>query len=123
MSKEMIEYKENFISKVKRFFKNLFGRKQKEKETEKLNSKKENLASRNGSYFKESVVVRQGDEELKIASLQRDYKQGRILEEDMTDEEHRELIRLYKKQNQELKEKIDAKKKAIKKKIEDLKAS
>lgn len=120
MSKEMIEYKENFISKIKKFFKKLFGRN--EDIQENVESKKE-LNKMEKNNFKENIEVKEDEDELKIIKLQTEYKAGNIREEDMTDEEHEKLINLYKKQNKELKEKIDTKKHKIRKKLDDLKAS
>lgn len=120
MSKEIIKYKENFIFKIKKFFKKLFGRN--EYIQENVESKKE-LNEMEKNNFKESIEVKEDEEELKIIKLQTEYKAGNIREEDMTDEEHEKLIDLYKKQNKELKEKIETKKNKIRKKIDDLKAS
>ena len=120
MSKEMIEYKESFISKIKKFFKNLFGLN--ENIQENVEIKKEiNISSKNS--FRENIEIKQDEEELKIQKLQKEYKAGNIREEDMTDEEHEKLIDLYEKQNKELKEKINTKKQIIRKKLNDLKAS
>ena len=118
MSKEMIEYKENFISKIKKLFKKLFGRN--EDIQENVESKKE-LNKMEKNNFKENIEVK--EDELKIIKLQTEYKAGNIREEDMTDEEHEKLINLYKRQNKELKEKIDTKKHKIRKKLDDLKAT
>ena len=41
----------------------------------------------------------------------------------MTDDEHKKLIELYKKQNEELIEKINTKKYKIRKKLDDLSAT
>ena len=59
--------------------------------------------------FLNSIVIKQDEEKLKILKLQRDYKAGKILEEDMTKEEHKKLIELYKMQNRTLKEKLKIK--------------
>ncbi len=56
--------------------------------------------------FFNSIVIKQDEKELKILRLQRDYKAGKILEEDMTEEEYKKLIELYKRQNRTLKEKL-----------------
>lgn len=120
MSKEIIEYKENLIIKIKRFFKKLFGKK--ERIQENTDNKKE-LNNTDKNSFRENIEIKQDEEELKIIKLQKEYKAGNIHEEDMTDEEHEKLIDLYKKQNRELKEKIDIKKQIIRKKLDDLKAS
>ena len=55
--------------------------------------------------------------------MQEDFKQGNIFQEDITDEKKQKLIKLYKKQNEELKDKINKEKNEIKKILDDLKAS
>lgn len=118
MSNEIIEYKENFITKIKKFFKKIFGIKEniQESQNEKINAMEKN-------NFRENIELKQDEEELKIIKLQKEYKAGNVREEDMTDEEHRKLIDLYEKQNKQLKEKINTKRQIIRKKLDDLKAS
>ena len=118
MSKEIINYKENFITKIKKIFKKLFGIKENiQEDTEKkINNIKKN-------NFKENIEIKRDEEELNIIKLQKEYKAGNIREEDMTDEEHKKLIDLYEKQNKELKEKIETKKQRIRKRLDNLKTS
>ena len=118
MSKEIIEYKESFIFKIKKFFKKLFC--VKENIQEDTNKKINNIEKNN---FRENIKIKQDEEEMNIIKLQKEYKAGNIREEDMTDEEHKKLIDLYEKQNKELKEKIEIKKQKIRKQLDDLKAS
>lgn len=118
MGKEIIEYKDSFISKIKKFIKNLFGIKDNVKED--INEQKE-ISNMEKNDFKESIEIKQDDEELRIKRLQKEYKAGNIKEEDMTSEEHEKLIDLYKRQNEELREKINTKKQKIRKRITDLK--
>lgn len=70
--------------------------------------------------FKESIKIKQNKEELRIKKLQREYKAGNIREEDLTYEEHKKLIDLYKKQNNELKEKVRIKKSILRKKLNEI---
>ena len=118
MSKEIINYKENFITKIKKFLKKLFCVKE---NIQGNTEKKVNNIEKND--FREIIEIKQDKKELNIIKLQKEYKAGNIREEDMTDEEHKKLIELYKKQNQELKEKIDTKKQKIRQKLDNLKAS
>lgn len=118
MSKEIINYKESFITKIKKFFKKLFYVKENKQENtgEKINNIKRD-------DFRENIRIKQDEEELKIKNLQKEYKAGNINEEEMTDDEHEKLIDLYKKQNKELKDKIETKKQIIRKKLDGLKES
>lgn len=114
MSKEIIKYKEGFISKIKKIFKKIFSaRRENEQKVMDKKIQKDN--------FKENIKIKQDEEELNIKKLQKEYKAGNILEENMTDEKREKLIELYKKQNKELKDKIETKKQRIRKKLDDLK--
>ena len=119
MSKNIIEYKESFLSKIKNFFRNLFAKK--EVKQDNIESKTTHNIVKN--KFKENVEIKQDEETMKIINLQKEYKAGNIKEEDMTDDEHKKLIELYKKQNEELIEKINTKKYKIRKKLDDLSAT
>ncbi len=116
MSKNIIEYKESFLSKIINFFRNLFAKKE-VKQDNIDNNITHYIVSNN---FKENIEIRQDEETRKIINLQKEYKAGNIKEEDMTDVEHKKLIELYKKQNDELIEKINARKYKIRKKLDDL---
>ncbi len=117
MSKNIIEYKESFLSKIKNFFRNLFAKK--ELKQDNIESKTtHNIVVNNN--FKENIEIKRDEEATKIINLQKEYKAGNIKEEDMTDDEHKKLIELYKKQNEELIEKINTKKYKIRKKLDDL---
>lgn len=119
MSKDIIEYKESFLSKIKHFFRNLFVKKE-VKQNNIENKTVHNIVNNN---FKENIEIKQDEEIMKIINLQKEYKAGNIKEEDMTDDEHKKLIKLYQKQNEELIEKINAKKYKIRKKLDDLSLS
>lgn len=119
MSKDMIEYKESFLSKIKHFFRNLFAKKE-VKQDNIENKTTHNIVNNN---FKEKLEIKQDEETIKIIKLQKEYKAGNIKEEDMSDDEHKKLIELYKKQNNSLKAKIDSKKYKIRKKLDNLNAT
>lgn len=114
MSNNLIVHRENIIMKIKKFFLNLF-KKEDIKEEKPKREIKEDL--------KNEIIIKQNEEELKIIKLQKAYKAGDIREEDMTEEEKEKLIELYKSQNKALREKIEYKKKNLKKRLDDLKAS
>lgn len=119
MSKNIIEYKESFLSKIKNFFRNLFAKKEVKQDNIEIKTTHNIVKNK----FKENVEIKQDEETMKIINLQKEYKAGNIKEEDMTDDEHKKLIELYKKQNEELIEKINTKKYKIRKKLDDLSAT
>ena len=73
--------------------------------------------------FKDDIIIKKSDEEIRILELQKQYKAGKILEEDMTEEDHEKLIELYKEQNKQLREEIMMKKNKIRKRLDELKTS
>ena len=71
--------------------------------------------------FIENIKIKTDKDEARILRLQKEYKIGKINEKDISDEDYKKLIVLYEKQNKKIKEKIDVKKKKIRKKLEELK--
>ena len=115
MNTELVVSKENIFTKIRKFFLKMFGQniENKEKTCENINVQEKK------SNFMDNIKI-EDNEEQRILKLQQDYKAGKILEENMMDEDHRKLIELYKQQNSELREKIENKKNYLRKKINDL---
>ena len=96
-NKGLLEYKENFITKIS--------------------------MQDNKSNFEETIIIKKNEEEEKLLQLQRSYKDGNILEDDIPNNEKEKLIELYKNQNQEIKNKIEQEQKEIRKLLDNLKIS
>ena len=75
------------------------------------------------STFKNSIIIEQNEEELRILKLQTAYKNGEINERYIPENDKNKLIDLYKKQNKELKDNIEKEKYEIKKILDGLKVS
>lgn len=119
MGKDIIKYEEQgFFSKIRSFFSNLF----KKKNFNNVQPNLEEQGNEKQNCFRKNIEIKSDDDELKIIDLQKQYKAGEIKEEDMTDDEHKKLIELYKKQNYNLKNKIETKRYNIKMQIDSLKA-
>lgn len=118
---KMVEYKGNLFNKIKNFFLRLFKKSSNSLETQPRDFK--NQSNLEEHLFRDNIIVKQDKEELRILQLQREYKSGKILEEDMSQEDKEKLINLYKKQNLELKETIKNEKEEIRKMLDELKAS
>ena len=88
-----------------------------------LDLKIANTDKKEENSFIEQIIIRKDPNEIEIEKLQEDFKQGNIFQEDITDDKKEKLIKLYKKQNEELKDKINKEKNEIKKILDDLKAS
>ena len=56
--------------------------------------------------FLNDISINQGEEIISILKLQEDYKEVKISEKEMSDDECKKLIKLYKIQNRELMENI-----------------
>lgn len=52
--------------------------------------------------FLNDISINQDEEIISILKLQEDYKEGKISEKEMSDDERKKLIKLYKIQNREL---------------------
>ncbi len=56
--------------------------------------------------FLNDISINQDEEIISILKLQENYKEGKISEKEMSDDERKKLIKLYKIQNRELMENI-----------------
>lgn len=120
-NKGLIEYKENFFTKIRNFFFKLF--KKKKAIQEQLQIQINTNLQDNKSNFVENIIVKKDEKEEKLIQLQRDYKDGNILEDDIPHNEKEKLVELYKKQNLEIRNKIEQEQKEIRKLLDSLKVS
>lgn len=120
-NKGLIEYKENFFTKIRNFFFKLF-KKNKAIQKQPQIQINTNLQD-NKSNFIENIIVKKDEKEEKLIQLQRDYKDGNILEDDIPHNEKEKLVELYKKQNLEIRNKIEQEQKEIRKLLDSLKVS
>lgn len=109
--KNLIEKEEKGIfRKIKNFFKNLFGKKNKNEEV--VVEEDDTTVKEDNNDFKEYIKMTE-DEETKLLELQRKYRRGEIAESDLTDEQIDALSDLYDKQIAELRKSIEAKEQKI----------
>ena len=105
--KNLIEKKENGIfGKIKKFFRELFGKKQSNIQQEVINEVLDE--KENNSNFKEYIKMTE-DEESKLLELQRKYHNREIDETVLTNEQIDALCELYDKQIAELEKTIEIK--------------
>lgn len=121
MSKDMIVYKESIFSKIKNFIKSIFNKKVDNNQNQ--NTMVVNTDKFEKKSFVDEIIIKKEPEEIELEKLQKDFKEGNIFQEDIIENKRVKLIELYKKQNEELKEKINKEKNEIKKILDDLKAS
>lgn len=125
-NKDVVRYKDNFIIKFFKYIKNIFKKEEKIKIVEEQEKNKKQIyqnSLKDNTDFRDDITYRKSDEEIRILELQKQYKAGNILEENMTEDDHAKLIELYKEQNKQLEEKIIIKKNKIRKRLNELKSS
>lgn len=120
-NKDIIVYKENFITKTINFLKKLF--KIRKQEPKKISEEKPKESLKVEKEFKDSILIKQDEEEIKLLKLQKSYKNKEIIEEDIPEDYKEKLLQLYKKQNETMRNKVEQEKKEIKKLLDSLKAS
>ena len=115
--KEIVKVNENSIFyKIKMFFKKIFKKKEEnsavkeEAKTIKPNASEE--SNNQQSEFMISVKTIE-DDETRLLKLQKQYRNGEIKEEDMTEEQVQKLCDLYDRQISELEKSNEARKKKL----------
>lgn len=106
--KSLTESKEGFFSKVRKIFKNLFGKKI---ENKPVNCEKE---CRDNNFKNNIKVIKvEENEDGNLLELQKRYRRGEIAENDLTEEQIDALGELYDKQIAALRKIIEEKEKQI----------
>ena len=119
MNNKLMPYKENIFTKISNFFKKLFFRKNKDisksiDETLIYNKQcKEN--------FIDNILIKEDEEEKRLKTIQLQYDNEEIDEEDMSDEDIDNLCKLYKKETDELNADTERRKKHIAQMLKELK--
>ena len=99
-NKSLIVYEKGFFYKIKMFFKNIFNKeKLQESNDYKYTDEQEKKTS-----FTDKIKVKPDFEKEKLLKIQKDYEDGLIKEEDMTQEQVKEIENLYIEQITKLRE-------------------
>ena len=77
----------------------------------------------NLNEFKKDIILERNSEEERILKLQQQFINGNIDENNISDEDYFKLVELFKKQNNEIEERIESRKKSIRKRLNDMKES
>lgn len=99
----IIEYKDNILTKIKKFIFNLF---KKDKNRAKIQTIENIESKEKQNNFVDDIIIKQNEEELELLNLQKLYKDNFIYEEEIPEEKKRKLIELYKEQNNRLREEL-----------------
>ena len=100
MNNKLIPYKENIFIKIFKFFKKIFSRKN-ISVTENMDEKSL-YNNQHKDYFVENIVIKEDEEEIRLKSLQLQYDNGEIDEEDISDEDMDKLVEMYEQETEEL---------------------
>ncbi|MDD6244051.1 MAG: hypothetical protein PUB03_00125 [bacterium] len=112
--KSLVQINENSIFyKIKNFFRSLFGKKNSNVESTKVIEKTtiNNQKSNKSSFIEEIKNVE--NEETKLLKLQKQYRCGKIKEEELTEEQVKSLCALYDKQINNLKKSNEIRKQKL----------
>lgn len=129
----LIPNKRNIFAKIANFFKKIFFKKKEytienNKESIATNfQNKENIEKKvnynnyaNNQFF-ENIVIKDNLEEKRLKELQRQYDNGEIDEEDISDEDMEKIIEMYEKETAKLNEDTEMRKIHISKMLKELK--
>ena len=121
MNNKLMPYKENIFTKISNFFKKLFFRKNKDisksiDETLIYNKQcKEN--------FIDNILIKEDEEEKRLKTIQLQYDNEEIDEEDISDEDIDKLCKLYEKETDELNADTERRKNHIAQMLKELKST
>lgn len=118
---KLIEYKQNVFIRIFNFFKKLFSKKN--VLTTKNNIEKSLIDSKNKANFLEDIQIKKNEEKIRLKSLQLQYDNGEIDEEDISDEDMDRLIQMYEKETEELNADTERRKYHIAQMLKELKNS
>lgn len=120
-SNKLISYKENIFTKISKFFKKLFF---KEKNIILQENSQKNIQNKQPKeYFIENITIKENGEEKRLKSLQLQYDNGEIDEEDILEEDMDKLIEMYEKETEELNADTERRKNHIAQILKELKSS
>lgn len=95
-TKSLVKIEKGFFKKLRKFFHNLFRKRE-----------KENTVLRENDNFKEYVKIQQDKEENRILKLQEEFRQGSIDENEIEENDYNKLLKLYDEQNEKLRKEIE----------------
>lgn len=98
----------NVFSRIKNFFKNLFGK----KDNNQVETEENSSNTKENNEFKEYIKMTE-DEETRLLDLQARYRRGEIGQNDLTEDQIDALCDLYDKQIEDLRKSIQIKEEQI----------
>ena len=121
MNNNLIPHKGNIFTRISNFFKKLFFRVK--KQTNKSIDELPVYNNQSKEHFIDTILIKEDEEEKKLKTLQLQYDNGEIDEEDISDEDMDKLIEMYEKESEELNNETDKIKIHISQMLKELKQS
>ena len=119
MNNKLMPYKENIFTKISNFFKKLFFRKNKD-----ISKSIDETLIYNKQYkenFIDNILIKEDEEEKRLKTIQLQYDNEEIDEEDISDEDIDKLCKLYEKETDELNADTERRKNHIAQMLKELK--
>ncbi len=113
---QMIESKENFLEKIKKFIRKAFGKKSINSSEEKVETNIDKQSEKMNNFTK-AIKITKDPEMERLLKLQEEFREGKITQGELSNEDIDKLGRLYDEQIKKLKIQIEE----CKKRIEDKK--
>ena len=116
---KLISYKENIFTKILNFFKKLFFRKK--KDTAKSIDETLIYNKQCKENFIDNILIKEDEEEKRLKTIQLQFDNDEIYEEDISDEDIDKLCKLYEKETDELNADTERRKNHIAQMLKELK--
>ena len=111
---KLIVYKKSIFRKISEFFKKIFSKKE-------VLSKEVIITNEKNNNFLENIQIKEDKEELRLLQLKQQYENGKIDEEEISDEDVDKLCELYKKETDKLNADTERRKNYIAQMLKELK--
>lgn len=97
---KLIVYKENILVKIRNFIKRLMGKNK--VSSDKEFNENQSISNITSNVFFENIQIKDNSEERKIKSLQIQYDNGEIDEDDLSEDDVNKIIKLYEEETEQL---------------------
>ena len=118
---KLIVYKENYVTKIIRFFKKIFFRKK--EDSLKNIDEESSYDKQQKDFFINNIVIKENKEEKRLKILKLQYDNGEIGEEDILEEDMDKIIEMYEKETEKLNADTKIRKEHIAKMLKTLKSA
>ena len=107
--KRLVKTNKKILSKIINFFKNLF----KSKKYDSTKEESENIPIVKNINFRNNMQIKEDYEKIELLKIQKKFKTGEILEDDIPENYYNKLLQLYDEQNEKIRKEIENNKRKI----------